>query len=200
MKYEDTIYRYRIPLFLILVGLLVALTSITFIFYKKDNDEILITNEEPQSSEIIVEISGAVKTPGVYNLQTGSRIEDLIQMAGGFTEENKEYVSKALNRAAILKDGQKIYIPAQDDQSFGGSASNLEGSGGFVYGSTTEVGGSVNINSASKDQLDELPGIGPVYAQNIIDHRPYSDINELVSKGALKQSVYDKIKNNLSVY
>jgi len=58
----------------------------------------------------------------------------------------------------------------------------------------------MNINTVSLQTLDSLPGIGPVYAQNIIEHRPYSDVQELVSKGAIKQSLYDKIKNLISVY
>ena len=58
----------------------------------------------------------------------------------------------------------------------------------------------VNINTATLKELDTLPGIGPVYGQNIIEHRPYSTVEELLSKAVLKKNVYEKIKDKVSVY
>jgi competence protein ComEA len=57
----------------------------------------------------------------------------------------------------------------------------------------------VSVNTSSQSELEKLNGIGPVYATNIIEHRPYSDIQELVSKGAISQKVLDKIKNDISL-
>jgi len=112
-------------------------------------------------------------------------------------------LDKVVNRAAKLADGQKIFIPKageSDWQTAGESAKNLEGSKVYqnVQGSNTSK--LVNINTASLQELDSLPGIGPVYGQSIIDHRPYSKVEELVTKGAVKQSVYEKIKDLVTVY
>lgn len=153
------------------------------------------------SLEIVVEIAGEVVSPGVYSLRKNSRIEDLLVAAGGVSlNADRDWIEKSLNRAAHIVDGQKIYIPAVGEQSISASANNFGVSGGStaVRGS----GGSnlTNINLASQKELDELPGIGPAYAQNIIEHRPYSNVEELLTKGALRKSTYEEIKNLVTVY
>ena len=143
------------------------------------------------TTEIIVEISGEVQNPGVYKLPAGSRIDDLLIASGGLSgSADRDLVAKNINRAAKLLDGQKIYIP-KVGQTQGISVSQNAG------GSTT---GLININSADTKTLDALSGIGPVYAQNIIEHRPYSNTSELVSKGAIPNNVYEKIKDRISCY
>jgi competence protein ComEA len=173
------------------------------------------------TQEVVVEISGEVQKPGVYSLPVGSRIDDLLQKADGVTEEaDIDWMSKALNKAAKLVDGQKLYIPARNaSHSDAGGPKQSEkqesyqtppSTAGF---STAEEGnavsrtiisepssGLVNINSASLKELDKLPGIGPVYAQKIIDQRPYSNINELSSKKVVPKSTYEKMKDKISVY
>ncbi len=159
------------------------------------------TEAQNTRSEIVVEISGQVEMPGVYRLQNGSRVEDLIIAAGGISADaDRNWLDKTLNRAAKLLDGQKLFIPKIGEQSLGGSAKNSEDI--KVYQSSNGVWGSglVNINTASLSELDTLEGIGPKYGQSIIEHRPYSNSEELVSKGALKQYVFDKIKNSITVY
>lgn len=151
--------------------------------------------------EVVVEISGEVQKPGVYKLSEGDRIEDLLIVSGGFSANaDRPWAEKFINRAAKLTDGQKIYIPEIGEQSGVGSANN--GSGikldQGVFGVNTS--GVININTATLSELDTLPGIGQVFGQSIIDHRPYSSIEELVSKEAIKQSVYEKIKDKVSVY
>lgn len=142
-------------------------------------------------SELVVEISGEVLKPGVYKLPAGSRIDDLLIASGGLSgSADRESVAKNINRAAKLSDGQKIYIP-KTGQNLGVSASQTGGGGET---------GLVNINTADAKTLDGLPGIGPVYAQNIIEHRPYSEVSELVSKGAMPSNVYQKIKDKISCY
>ena len=109
-------------------------------------------------------------------------------------------MEKYVNRAAKLSDGQKMYIPRIDEQMGSESANQnaIYQSGSSVAG--VQNGGFVDINTATLLELDKLPGIGPVYGQSIIDNRPYSNIEELLSKGALKQSVYEKIKDEVGVY
>jgi len=159
------------------------------------------TTEAQETNEITVEVSGQVEKPGVYNLPNGSRIEDLIIISGGVSANaDRLYLDKYLNRAAKLTDGQKLYIPSVNEQTLGASANKSGGdqttSGAFL----DNLSSLTNINTASLAELDKLPGIGPVYGQSIIDHRPYSNTQELVSRGAIKQNVYEKIKNLVVVY
>ena len=181
---------------LILIGFGVLLYK-TDIFSPGDKVEVLNNVTEPQdnNSEVVVEIAGAVIKPGVYRLPFGSRIDDLLIISGGLSQDaSRNWVEKNINRAAKLIDGQKIYIYHSDEIS-------AKDSGGIkldqgVLGA--DSGGLVNINTSDQKDLESLVGIGPVYAQNIIEHRPYSNLEELVSKGAISQKVFDKIKNDIT--
>ena len=181
---------------LILIGFGVLLYK-TDIFSPGDKVEVLNNVTEPQdnNSEVVVEIAGAVIKPGVYKLTFGSRIDDLLIISGGLSQDaSRNWVEKNINRAAKLIDGQKIYIYHSDEIS-------AKDSGGIkldqgVLGA--DNGGLVNINTSDQKGLESLVGIRPVYAQNIIEHRPYSNLEELVSKGAISQKVFDKIKNDIT--
>ncbi len=203
---KEFLERNKIFLFVFLAGLI--LISFGALLVKKSIDlsptkvEVLEeTTESDKDKEIVVEVEGAVERPGVYKLAKNSRIEDVLISAGGFSSiADRGWIEKNLNRAQKLSDGQKIYIPRVDEQSEVLSAKN---SG--IYQTTSsnfDVRGSalININTASLKELDSLPGIGPVYGQNIIEHRPYSNTSELLSKGVLKKSVYEKIKDLVTVY
>lgn len=144
---------------------------------------------------ISVDVSGAVAKPGVYQLKDGSRIEDAVAAAGGFTETaNGEYISKYLNMALKLSDGSKIYVPVAGENSVPSGG----GGGGTVAGvSATEK---VNINISTQAQLEALPGIGPVTASKIISDRPYQAAEELLNKKIVNKSTFEKIKDQLVVY
>lgn len=161
--------------------------------------EVLEPSRQESQSEIVVEISGAVEKPGVYRLNAGSRVEDGLIAAGGFSATaDREWVERNLNRAAKLSDGQKVFIP--DKQS---STTSANKSGGYQNVSTVlgdKTGRLININTASAKELDSLPGIGQVYAQKIIEQRPYSTIEELVSKKIIPRSTFEKIKDKISVW
>lgn len=149
--------------------------------------------------QIAVDISGSVKKPGLYYLPYGSRVEDLLSKAGGLADDvNQNWIDKNLNRAAKLVDGQKIYVPFQ--QSDGSSAGILRKEINVAQYDIEPTGKKVNINTASSKDLDDLPGIGQVYAQKIIDNRPYSDVNDLTKKEILKESTFSKIKDLITVY
>ncbi len=109
-------------------------------------------------------------------------------------------MEKYVNRAAKLVDGQKIYVPRQNEQSVNITANNLVGDQGTSLGTSTYTSVLININTASLKDLESLSGIGPVYAQSIIEHRPYSSVEELLSKEALKVHVYEKIKDKVTAY
>lgn len=189
----------------ILIGLI--LICLGFFYYKVGGNlstsKVEVINETAENSleELTVEIAGEVTAPGVYKLASGSRVEDLLVLAGGFSADaDRENIEKYLNRAARLSDGQKVYIPKAGQQILGSSANNLSGGGAPSGGLTNQGSGLININTASLTELDKLPGIGPVYGQSIIDHRPYSTVEELLSSGALKKNVYEKIKDLVSIY
>lgn len=171
-------------------------------YFAGDKVEVLdSTNEGPESpQDIIVEISGAIEKPGVYKLGRSARIDDLLISAGGLSSDaDRSWVEKNINRAAKLVDGQKLYIYHLKEVS-----AKVDGSiklDQAVLGSSNQnLSSLVNINTASQSELEKLVGIGPVYATNIIEHRPYSNIQELVSKGAISQKVLEKIKNAISIY
>ena len=142
---------------------------------------------------ISVDVAGAVVKPGVYQLRDGSRIEDAVTAAGGFTTDaNKEYISKYLNMAQKVSDGSKVYVSFEGEQ-----ASGVQ-SGGTVAG--TSANAKVNINTASQAELEALPDIGPVTASKIISDRPYSRIDDLLGKKIVSKSTFEKIKDKMVVY
>lgn len=203
--FETFLTKYRFPLIVLLGG--VVLIGLGILLNKgevsRTKVEVLeaTTEAQNQQAEIVVEIAGAVEKPGVYKLPKDSRIEDLLVSSGGVSSSaDREWMEKTLNRAAKLIDGQKIYIPSVNEQSSVESAKNPSGYQTVSSDFSSQKEGLVNINTASLKELDGLPGIGPVYGQNIIEHRPYSNVEELLSKAVLKPSVYEKIKGLVTAY
>jgi len=201
-NFEDFIFRNKIAVAILLVGvvLLGAGVIVSKQFVSSDKVEVLQGTTEGQESpsEIVVEVAGQVVNPGVYKFAQGVRIDDALIAAGGLSGgADRTWVDKNLNRAAKLTDGAKIYIPSVSQQSTSLSASEM---GGVQTASSPRGSGLVNINSASQSELEELTGIGPVYAQSIIEHRPYSTIEELLSSGALRKSTYEKVKDSVSTF
>jgi competence protein ComEA len=198
--------KFRYPLLILFVGLILTACGVFFsksgLLSSPTKVEVLQATTSGQvNGEITVEISGEVISPGVYKLPGGSRVDDLMVAAGGFSANaDRSWTDKYLNRAAKLTDGQKVYIPPVNQQTDESSAKSSVGDQTASSNFSSDSTNLVDINTASSAELDSLPGIGPVYAQNIIEHRPYSTSEELVSKGAIKQSVYDKIKDKISIY
>jgi competence protein ComEA len=152
------------------------------------------TEIQNEGGKIVVEISGEVEKPGVYNFQKDDRVDDLLIAAGGFSADaDRVWIEQNLNRAAKLADGQKIYIPPLR-QGFAGQASTSSITG------NTSIGGKININTADAKTLDSLPGIGPAHAQNIIEHRPYSSTQDLLKNAVLTPGDYEKIKDMITVF
>ena len=155
----------------------------------RDDIEIISASqgEALQGQRIVVHFDGAVEKPGVYEMSADSRVSDAVSASGGLSDSADML---RINLAAKLADGQKIYIPKVGESDVKGV-----GVGEAGIGST----GLININTASESQLDTLPGIGPVTAQKIIASRPYSSLEELLSKKAVGQSVYGKIKELITI-
>src|SRR3989344_717392 len=162
---------------------LFALGGGLLLFKGGQNDEIQIiatTEDTGDKTEMVVHIDGAVAKPGVYRLASGARVTDAVSAAGGVTAEADR---SKINLAAKVADGQKIYIPASGE---------VTSDKGQVTSQNTSL---ININTASQSQLESLPAIGSVTAQKIIASRPYSSLEDLLTKKVVSGSTFTKIKD-----
>jgi competence protein ComEA len=144
---------------------------------------------------IKVDIQGAVKKPGIYQLAIGQRIADLVASASGFTQDaDPLYLAKNLNLATELKDQDKVYIPflAEKNDESEDAANQQEDS------SSTNKS-LISINQASLNELQTLSGIGVVKAQAIVDQRPYSNLDELVSKKVISENLLNDLRAQLTL-
>lgn len=194
---EEFLFKYRFFLFFILIGIILIGLGISNLRQNEHTEKIEVLSVA--TKEIVVEISGEIINPGVYKLSEGSRIDDLLIVSGGLTlNADREYVEKNINRAEKLIDGKKYYFPTIGWQNDEEIAKKIAGYQTISSISGNKNGGLIGINSASLTELDTLPGIGQKYGISIIEHRPYSNTEELVSKGAIPKSVFEKIKNQIS--
>lgn len=149
--------------------------------------------EKQQSQNIFVYICGEVKNPGVYELPSGSRIYQLVEKAGGM---KKKADAGAVNLAEALMDGQMIRIPGQSEpgQQTVSAASESIGSG---------TDGKININTASREQLMTLAGIGETKADQIIAYRTdngaFRKIEDIMQVAGIKEGLFEKIKECITV-
>jgi competence protein ComEA len=126
------------------------------------------------ATRVVVDVVGAVRRAGVYRLPEGKRVADAIARAGGPTRKADLAL---VNLAAPLGDGQQVVVPAEAAGSSSAAPSSVAPSGGAV------AAGPVHLNSATVEQLDALPGVGPVTAQKIVDYRtkngPFDSVDAL---------------------
>lgn len=157
-------------------------------------DLVMTDSEDNHEKLIVVDLAGAVKEPGVYSLSQDSRLSEAIELAGGFDEEvDKWWVAKSLNLAKTLVDEEKIYIP------FGGEESEIDSPESINFSKDKGAQILIDLNIATQEELDSLPGIGPVRVQAIIQARPFTSINELLEKKIISQAVFSQIKDRITV-
>ncbi len=142
--------------------------------------------EPPPARKVVVHVVGQVYKSGLYSLPEGSRVDDAIKRAGG----PKPKAALALvNLAAPVADGQQVVVPSNRE-----AAQAL--AGGSMAGG---AGGPVHLNSATLDQLDELPGIGPVTAQKILDYRSehgaFGSVEELDAVPGIGPATLDELRD-----
>ena len=138
-------------------------------------------------SPIKVYVSGAVARPGVYTLPAAARVADAVAAAGGLTESADE---ARINLAQPLQDGAHVHVPAR------GEATPKEGSTarGAAKGGTGEAQFPVNVNTASAEDLEAIPGIGPAMAARIIANRPYGAVDDLLRVKGIGPATLEKIR------
>ena len=145
---------------------------------------------------VVVDVAGAVVTPGVYHLGSGTRVGDAIDAAGGFGPRvDAARVTAELNLAAALTDGQQIRVPSRDDPVGAGSGAGGGGSG-------DQSGTLIDLNAASQAELESLPGIGPVTAGKILESRaqsPFRSVDDLRERGLVGQKTFDSLRVLITV-
>jgi competence protein ComEA len=155
--------------------------------------------------EIVVDVAGAVVTPGVYRLVSGTRVSDAIDAAGGFSPRvDADRVAVELNLASVLADGQQVRVPSRDDDP--GSAGGGTSAGGAGAGGGGAASGSgatrIDLNTATQAELESLPGIGPVTAGKIIESRaeaPFKTIDELRERGLVGEKTFESLRTLVTV-
>lgn len=162
-----------------------------------DKSGTLEQTEKPVKSENgFCYVCGQVKNPGVYEFEQGERLDVLINKAGGFT---KKAWREGLNLARFAVDGEKVYVPSKDEAEKGTTIHEL-------VNETEENDKSeekVNLNTADAEKLTTLPGVGASKAASIIayrqEHGSFRSIEELKNVEGIKDRVYEKIKDFVSV-
>lgn len=196
---KDNFKSYSLPIGIACIGLVfIGYGLITSFAPNKNKSSDITFQEGAESSQqttnstaktvsaevIMVDISGAVVKPGVYSLSSDSRVQDAVIKAGGFAEDaDRMEIARSINLAEKITDGEKIYIPFN----------------GETLGAMTGATGKVSLNKATSNDLDQLPGIGPVTAEKVISNRPYQKIEDLLSKKVVSQSVFEKIKEKIGL-
>ena len=146
-----------------------------------------------EEGDVYVYVCGAVNAPGVYELKEGARVYEAIQLAGGLTEAA---AADAVNQARIVTDGEQIRVPTVEE---------AQNQGAGVAGEVTEgtENNKININTAGKEELMTLTGIGEAKAESIMDYREkngsFTSIEELMQIEGIKEGVFNKIKDDITI-
>ena len=153
-----------------------------------------VKKEEPVEQDLItVDVKGAVKAPGIYDLPVGSRVNDAVQKAGGLTEQAD---SKSLNLAQKVSDEALVYVPTKGEEA----VSQQTGSGTV---SSTSKEKKINLNKASLEELKQVKGLGGKRAQDIIDHREtngkFKSVDELKKVSGIGAKTIEKLKDYVTV-
>jgi competence protein ComEA len=145
--------------------------------------------EATPPGELVVDVQGGVVRPGLVELAGGARVADAIAAAGGYAPSaDLLAAASALNLAATLSDGQQVFVPLAGVA--GGPAGGDDGAG--------DADGLVNLNTASPEALEGLPGIGPVTVQKIVAaraERPFGSLDELVERKVINRGQLDDIRD-----
>lgn len=192
----------------VLLGILAgfALAGILFFVARAPAGEAIVLQAAPTKSPVAVHVIGAVPRPGLYEFAEGSRVQDAIDAAGGLLTSAD---AASINLAALLEDGQQLNIPYQTGQEVVSDDSapldlpNDEEEPATPLDEDSIDTELVNINTATKDELDSLPGIGPTIAQRIIDYRnengAFNTIEEIMNVSGIGSATFEEIQDLITV-
>lgn len=155
---------------------------------KEDNNQ---KEEVVEQDLITVDVKGAVKSPGIYDLPVGSRVNDAVQKAGGLIDNAD---SKSINLAQKISDEALVYVPTKEEAANQESYSNATGN---------KESKKVNLNKASLEELKQVKGLGAKRAQDIIDHREsngkFKSVDELKKVSGIGAKTIEKLKEYVTV-
>jgi competence protein ComEA len=150
---------------------------------------------EPQEEEVVVDVAGAVVTPGVHHLEAGARVVDAVAAAGGLAPDAD---GARLNLAALLVDGQQVYVAR-----VGETPPLPIPAGGTAATGPADPAPLVDLNTASATELEELPGVGPTTAEAIIDHRerngPFISVEDLLDVRGIGDAKLEQLRDRVTV-
>lgn len=150
------------------------------------------------AAPLVVEVGGAVVHPGVYRLPPGARVMDAVTAAGGFGPRVDAALADArLNLAAALHDGDEIHVPARGEAASGGATAS-----GAAPAAAGGSGGLVDLNHATEDQLDALPGVGPATVAKIVAAReesPFASVDDLGTRKVVGPATLAKLRPLVTV-
>lgn len=166
----------------LLLGLLLA--GLLFLLVSQPRGAPVELLPPPSPAPLRIHVAGAVRSPGVYELAPGSIVQDAIQAAGGVLPEAE---MENINLASELNDGQRVYLPVAGEQPISVAANSVL----------------IPINTAAAPQLEQLPGIGPVLAQSIVEHRerygPFQQLEDLLEVEGIGPAKLEGIRDLVQV-
>jgi competence protein ComEA len=158
---------------------------------------------------IVVDVGGAVQNPTVLLLPEGSRVYEALESAGGLLPQAD---MREINRATVLKDGDRIYIPSREEvaaktpvpvSAGGGAGTGVTNAATSPAGATVGTAAPININTADSAELQKLSGVGPSTAQKILDYREthgrFARIEDLKNVSGIGDKTFEKLKDKISV-
>ncbi len=177
-----------------------ALAGLLIFVSRAPAGKTIVLQPAPTEAPIAVHVIGAVPRPGLYEFSDGARVQDAIDAAGGLlASANPNW----LNLAALLEDGQQLDVPYGDGQALQPSANSFDLPSDTSDSADTSDSELININTASLEELDSLPGIGPTTAQKIIDYReengPFTVIEDIENVSGIGPATFENIKDLITV-